>query len=414
MGNLLKRHPARVRAGWFEDFDRAPENPIRQPWKKWGTVGDATLNALGEMELPPVSGTNLGGYSYEFQAYDKHYGMEYEVWWPVIGAGESALSLFIMPNWAKSGTDWNNTLGIRLFHQPVGSGDTVRIQQWGGLLTTSTDVAVGDSPVAFNGNTLRLQVAVDDEKFVRAYLNDSLVCSGTLAAAFATVEGRRGMNFMNQSAVRAYFRNTRIVDRTALFPAAPAWNEIFVDDFNRANNATIGNGWTKIGNNAGIVSNSFATTGTTDGSRAVLRDTANTSGRARIEGVVGGAIGPNTNADSSLILCGNAAGTVGLAANIFADEVYISRYSTILSGNPPTFTNLAGRTTGIDIAAGDVIAFCVWDGAAWIEHNGARILYALGVNAVVPATNTWSGGRVERTSFANSHSWNSLRILNAA
>lgn len=406
---LLRRNKPWAWAGWLDDFNRPTENPIRQPWGQWGNNSPGVLNIAHELQLPPASGTNLGGVSYEHQPFTAHYGMEFNVWWPVIGAGESALSLFIMQNWAKVGVNWNNTLGVRLFHQPVGSGDTIRIQQWATLTSFSNDVAVGTSPVAFNGNDLTLRVWVDDDRFIRVWMNDILTAWGTLLPAYSTSPLRRGMNFMNQAAVPAYFRWIKIYDRPSSFPSDSHWVEQFSDDFDRANGA-VGNGWTVHDAAGQIVTNSYATTGTTAGSRAIIRDGSNATGRVRIEATVGGATAPNNSADASLILCANAAGTEGLAATVYASGLFIGRFSGSLTS--PSFNFMTSQTVGVTLTSGDVVAFSVYDGVGWLEVNGVRRLYYQDINVVVPASNTWFGLMVERANSANSHSWNDVRFFN--
>jgi hypothetical protein len=405
---LLRQNKPWAWAGWLDDFNRFPEDPIRQPWGQWGTNSPGKLNALNELELPPASGTNLGGVSYEFQPFTPNYGIEFNVWWPVIGAGESALSLFIMEHWARVGVNWNNTLGVRLFHQPVGSGDTIRIQQWANLNSLSNDVSVGSSPVAFNGNDLTLRVWVDDDRFIRAWMNDVLVAWGTLLPQYDTSLLRRGVNLMNQAAVPAYFRWVKVYDRPSSFPTSGHWVQNFSDDFNRTNGAP-GNGWTVLGSAGQIVNNSYSTTGTDDGGRAIIRDGSNSTGRVRVEATVGGNIGPSTSADSALILCSNSDGTQGLAANIFGNQLVLSRWSGSVTG--PTWTVLTSQSVGVTVASGDVVAFSIYNGVGWLELNGVRRLYFHDINSVVPITNTWFGLRVERISFSNSNSWNDVRFF---
>ena len=75
---------------------------------------------------------------------------------------------------------------------------------------------------------------------------------------------------------------------------------------------------------------------------------------------------------------------------------------------------------------GDTLALCLWDGAMWVEKlpagadrtnpaNWDRFLHAAqGVHDVVPKTNPYYGLRVERASFNDSNSWDSIRLLTAA
>lgn len=413
MGNLLKRHPYRASAGWIFPDHTTRQGALVQPWRHLGDGTTADINSSLELHIPSnFSSSNGGGESYEFMPLTENSGLDVDIWHPVTGVAAQYFSTLLTNTWTNPSAPYSNVIGVRFKHAPAAGGDTVEISQYSSPYSFSSALASFTSPVTFNGNVLQLKIWIDNDQFMRVWLNGSYLGAALVDSAFKLAPGKRGVRFFNNSTNDTWIRRIFHYDRPGSFPASAVFNDqVFLDDFNRSNGA-VGNGWTVFGSAGQIVSNSYATTGTTDASRAILRDSGIANGRQRIEGVVGGAIGPNNTADSSLLLCGNASGTQGLAANVFGNAANIGRYSTVLTGNPPTFTTLAS-VSGLTVSNGDTLAFNVYDGAAWIEINGTRILYAVNVNDVVPATNPYAGLRVERTLFNNSHSWNSCRILRA-
>ncbi|WP_280455632.1 hypothetical protein [Nocardia brasiliensis] len=415
MSWMLVRSVPRKLAGWqFPDSTTTP-GALKQPFKHLGDGTPADINASLELHIPSnFSSTNGGGESYEFMPFTENSGLEVDIWHPVTGLAAQYFSVLLTNTWTNPSAPYANVVGVRFKHAPAAGGDTIEISQYSSPYSFSSALATFTSPVAFDGNVLNLKLWVDDDQFLRVWLNNTYLGAAIVESAFKLAPGKRGVRFFNNATNDTWIRRIFHYDRPGSFPASSVFNtEVLFDDYNRANGA-VGNGWTQLGTNAGIVSNSWATTGTTDGSRAVIRDSGITNGRQRVEGVVGGAIGPSNSADSSLVLCSNSTGTVGLVANSFGNAVNISRFSTSLSGSSPTFTTLAPNPGGITISNGDLLAFNVYDGAAWLERNGVRILYAVNVNDVVPASNSWIGQRVERAPFSNSHSWNSCRIMAAA
>lgn len=415
MSFLLRRNLPWAWAGWYDSFVRPPEDPIKAPWAHWGSssVGNGRINASEEMEVDGAFGLSefFGGVSYEFQPFTGAWGFDYEVWWPTTsGFAANTLYTFIMQDWSRAQySAYSNFTSVGLWHRPAIDGDTVKISQYSSLSGTGDVRGEGPSPIGWNGSTITVKCWIEADSYVRVWVNNVLCAQGMLTGAWRTGPGRRGINFCNYASNVAYYRWVWIYDRPSSVPSINVWSSSFYDDFNRANGAP-GNGWTQIGTNAAIASNSWSTTGTTDGSRGLIRDTGITSGRVRVEATVGGNSGINNTADSGLVLCSTAAGDQGLCANIFGNQVFISRFSTALSGNPPTFTDLMALTTGVTVATGDVMAFSVYNGFAWLERNGTPIVYATGVHSVVPATNSYAGLRVERSSSNNSNSWNDVRI----
>ncbi|PPJ31854.1 hypothetical protein C5E45_32710 [Nocardia nova] len=411
MGFLIARN-SRTRAGWFEDFVRPGlENPVQRPWVHLADGSPADINALGELHIPQNSATVTGGgESYAFQPITSSWGFDTEFWWPVGGAAAQSFDFYFTDSWVNRGAAFTNCVGIRFFYRIT--GDTIYVGEFPAMIQPGSLLGDWPPPVSFNGHTLTLRVWVEDDRWVRVWLNNTYLGSVTLDQTYYFGPNRRCLRMVNASFSDMWMRWLYHYDRPATLPQPGVWNsQIFYDDFNRAN-GQVDNGWTVFGTAGQIVSNSYATTGTTDGSRGILRSTGVTNGRIRIEATLGGAIAPNNTADSSLILCANTGGTQGLAVNIFGNKLYLSRWSGSLTS--PTFTDFGLPTNGVTVSSGDVVAFSLWDGIGWLEVNGQRRLYAATMNDVVPASNPAAGLRVERTSFNNSASFNDVRILTAA
>ncbi|WP_157115042.1 hypothetical protein [Nocardia niwae] len=410
MSFLIRRNLPLAWAGWYDSFDRAIENPVKRPWVHLGDGTVADINSLHELHIPQNFGTvNGGGESYEFQPFTPNWGLEYEVWFPVEGLAAQSLAVYFTDSWSKIGGTFLNCVGIRLMHAPAIGGDLIQYVEFENVMTVTGTPFAWSSPVGYFGNSITLKLWIENDEWVRVWLNNIYVGSKMISPTFKLGPGRRCVRFLNGALCDAWIRWIDHYDRTSSIPPKTVWTSIFYDDFNRSD-GVVDNGWTQIGTDAAIQNNSWSTTGTTDGSRGLIRDTGITGGKVRVEATVGGNIGPNGNADSSLVLCSNAAGTQGLSANIFSNKVYLSRFSSALSGNPPTFTDFDSVTSGVTVTSGDVLAFSVHDGIGWLEKNGTPILYAGNIHGVVPATNSYAGLRVERASSNNSNSWNDVRI----
>ena len=426
MSNLVKRGVPLAWGDW-RDFDSTFQHPEETPLASgWNPSNSPTPAYSLNNELVFAGGSGAAGipgsWSYEFQPFTANWGIEfdYKATLNLSGAQNGTFYALVGGSWTTRNVVSfffpPTSLAFRLFHQNPVSGSVDRVELYRinenslGSLLASADLPGGSS---WWGSWHSIRVWFDADKDVRVWIDGQLMIFYTLPSNVRASDGARAFNFIHQiQSQLGYLRNFRLYDRVY----DRAWSSVFYDDFNRANGA-VGNGWTVLGSNSSIQSNSYTKTGTTDGSSAILRDSGISNGRVRVEGVVGGSLGINNNADSSLIACSNAIGTQGLSANIFGNKVYISRFSSALSGNPPSFTDLASQTSGVSISNGDTIAFNVRDGIAWIEQNGDVILHATNVHAVVPATNQYAGARVERVGFpgfTNSNSWNSIRLLQAA
>ena len=408
---LLRRNLPRAYAWWHDEFERPPENPVKWPWVHLGDGTPSAINSLGELQVfQNATTTNGGGASYEFMPFTPNWGFETEFFWPVGGLAAQSLDFMFTNTWADIGAAFVNCVGVRFFYRTAPLASNIYIAEYPAVIAIGTLLGTYDTPAAFGGQ-LTLRVWVEDDQWMRVWINGIYVGSRTVEPGFKLGPGRRCIRILNGSYADAYLRWVSHFDRPASIPPDEVWQSDFYDDFNgRSGNQNGVNGWTQLGTNAAVVSDSWATTGTTDGSRGLIRDTGNTSGRMRIEATVGGASGINNTADSGLVLCSNSAGTQGLSANIFGNKIYLSEFSSSLNGSP-TFSDQTSMTTGITVNTGDKVAFSVYNGIAWIEVAGQRRLYSGTANATVPATNSWAGLRVERASSNNSCSWNDVRIF---
>lgn len=409
MSFLMRRNLPLAYAGWYDTFDRPVENPIQWPWVHLGDGTPADINTSQELHIPANATTgNGGGESFEFMPFTPNFGLEYELWWPVAGAAAQTFDTYFTNTWADIGATFLNCAGIRLWQRNVIDGSTVLFAEFPSVYSIGTSQQAG-SPVAYNGTVLTIKIWIDDDQWMRLWINGTYVGSRTISPGFKLGPGRRCVRFLNSSFSDGWIRWIYSYDRATSIPNPNVWQTDFYDDFNRSDGA-VGNGWTQLGSAAAISSNSWAKNGTNDESCGLLRDTGNSSGRMRIEATVGGASGINNTSDSGLVLCANSAGTQGLSANIFGNQIYLSQFSSSLSGSP-AFTDQASMTTGMTVNTGDKVAFSVYNGIAWIEVAGNRRLYSGAPHNTVPATNSWAGLRVERQSSNYSNSWNDVRIM---
>jgi hypothetical protein len=410
MSFLIRRNLPLAWAGWYDSFDRAIENPVKQPWVHLGDGGTADINNLQELHIPQNFGTvNGGGESYAFQPFTPHWGLEFEIWFPVEGLAAQAFSTYFTNSWTKIGATFLNCVGVRLMHAPVAGGDTIQVSEFNDVMSLNSAKASWSSPVGYNGGYLNVMIWIENDEWMRVWLNGTYVGSCMISPSFKLGPGRRCVRFLNTALCDVWMRWIDHYDRMSSIPSVNVWTSVLYDDFNRAN-GTIGNGWTQIGTNSAIQSNSWAVTGTSDGYRGLIRDTSLTGGKVRVQATVGGNNAPSSATTSALVLCSNAAGTQGLCANIASNQVYISRFSSALSSNPPTFTVFDQLSSGVSVASGDVLAFSVYNGIAWLEKNGTPILYTGNAHGVVPATNSYAGLGVSRSSSNISNSWNDVRI----
>ncbi|MEV0080897.1 hypothetical protein AB0H58_31180 [Nocardia neocaledoniensis] len=413
MSFLLRRNLPRAWAGFRDTFDRPPQNPLLPPWKHLGG-GESFINSLEELVCTQQIVNEDGrGPSYTYMPFTDCWGFETEVWYPVEGVDNQIFCMGFTNTWVDVEATFQNVFGVWLYHD-LGGADLVQTGEVPTMWSPIQNRRSWPSPVgAFFGKTLTVRVWVEADEWARVWLNGIYVGSSLISPSYRLGPGRRCMRFMNRSYCNAYVRWVHHYDRTPSVPTDEVWSSVFFDNFNRGNGA-VGNGWSSIGSRGSITANSWGRTpgDGTDASVAIQRDTAHTTGRIRIEATAGGNFPVRTDRSSGLILCGNTAGTAGLIANVYGDHVYIQRYTSSLSNNLPSYVTL--NDGPVDVFSGDKIAFCLYDGVAWVEKNGERVAYAGDVHSDVPATNTWAGLRAERKDFNESHSWNDVRVLTAA
>lgn len=401
---LLRRNLPWAWAGWTDDFDRAPENPVRQPWKHWGDGANGYINSNEELILPEnYNSVTGGGESYEFQPFTENFGTELDLSVPADGALAQYFNIFIVENWSKIGVNYAQILCIRIRHRiGAAGGDDIGILEFDSWMSESNRLVTAPLPPLIS-TPLLVRIHVDNDMLVRVYVNDVFTLQAQPRASHRSGPGRRGLNIFNGTLADARIRRVRLYDRPTDLGYKVRWNRtVFEDDFNRAD-GPVGNGWTQHGADAGIVSGFWAKTTGNDNSVGLVRDTGVTHGAQRIEAIIGV---PDDERDSSLVLRTNAAGTEGISANFYSGGIYLAKFTGSLEN--PTFADFT--STGMTINAGDTVALSTNGEGAWVEVNGQIVLMAH-MNGLVPGTNSYAGLRVERSSFANSAAWNSVKIL---
>ncbi|MGX1809750.1 hypothetical protein ACWIGI_28855 [Nocardia sp. NPDC055321] len=158
-------------------------------------------------------------------------------------------------------------------------------------------------------------------------------------------------------------------------------------------------GWSQYGSAAGIVSNTYGSTGS--GTAAIIRDTGVTHGTQRVEAVV---VSPSGSADCSLVVRSTSNGSESLVANFYSGGIYIAK----LSGGLDTGTMADYQYTAATVPNGALLAFSTSGEYAWVEINGVTVLktFLNGTHAG-DASHAWAGIRVRQ----GSGSWNDARVL---
>ena len=406
--------------GDYRDLDaahsRPNENPIKKPWNQWNDSQTATLTSNVMVFSDATTSTfNFGGYAYEHQPSTSRWGVEFDIDLTVNTSQAAFFGAFVGSSWTRSiQSGDSNLLRIDFFkNSPLLSGgdySRVRIVTYASAGGLETVLSQTDLPGGINwfntGGFHNVKVWFDDDKTIRIYV-DNVLTNWTMVpnAAYRPSLNARAFNFTNRTQFTAAMKNFATYDRRSDYPS---WTSFFYDDFNRANGAPA-NGWTALSATAQIVGNALSITGTTDGGSGVIRDTGVTTGKQRVEGVLASNPSNTANADSRLFLLSNVGGTQGICARVNGNKIAIVRYSSALTGNPPTFTQLAASVGLSNTVAGDKISLCSSNDHIWVERNNEVVLGAPRVT--VPNTNQYAGGGVSRSAFANSASWNDLRIL---
>lgn len=411
MSFLLRRHLPWAWAGW-RDLDaahaRANENPIQPPWRRTNNSRTVWLES-NVLKIQDYSETPmaLGGVSFEHQPFTPHWGAEFGLNIDGNIIQEQFFGMSITSSWTSVAfTDIADEPMIAIHRGVFSATNAIQILVYHALNTIETLASTGDLSGLMNRSWYTFRLQVDMDRLIRVYINDVLRLQYWLPEAYTRGPGKRALNFLNQTSAWSEQKNYRLYDRPSDFEISIGWLvEVIYDSLDRANGA-VANGWTVFDTAGQIVSNSYATTGTTAGTRAIIRNTGVSHGTQRVEAHIGGAIAPNNTAYGSLILRTNSTGTTGLAANVFAAGIYISRYTGAITA--PTMIDY--DVTETPIVDGDLIAFSANGDRCWVEVNGEVVLLA-DLNGGSTPTNSWAGLSVGRLSSTNSASWRDARIL---
>jgi hypothetical protein len=418
---FLKRAQALARQGWRDDFTRADESPIKQPWRPWGS--SVTADLVGNrMRINDADWFQTGGIGFEHQPLTPNWGIEFRTEFASYSGGDSGIKLSISNNWPQGGAS-KRYIPVISMAKDTDSEDptTHRITLY--RKDTESFLNLGTVADIYSFSSVEWamphnwRIRCFNDKTFAIWMDDIVRIVYTYSdsdAAYRPGPGTRGVNFQRiGSSIDCFIDNFAIYDMLVPLPTADQWVSQFYDDFNRTNNTTIGNGWTKVGANAAISSNAYATTGTTDGSRGIYQSTPLSSGNMRLETVWGGPNNVTVFQCSSLIGRMNSAGSLGIAANFFSDKIYIAKMTGSLSS--PTFVDLAvSKSLPANVANGAKYALCIYGDEAWVEDAAGNFLvFADGINAASPDTNRYFGARVQRGAFINSQSFNDYRALTA-
>ena len=170
------------------------------------------------------------------------------------------------------------------------------------------------------------------------------------------------------------------------------------DDFNRADSSTIGGPWVKYGTNSAISSNSYVTTGTTDGSRGIVTSSQINGDDGYVEAILGGATGLNNTADTSIMCRVNAGGTVGLSVNIYGNKVYLSKFSDasgMTAGYNSGMTDIASNTS-VSFVSGDTVRLEFEGDNYVVRKNGTAVITTSDASVARGAGQRYGAIRVER------------------
>lgn len=412
MSFLIRRNLPRAWAGWFDSFDKYGVGALKQPWVHLGDGTPADINNLDELHIPTNYLTsNGGGESYAYQPFTPNWGVEFEMWFPVEGLASQSFSIFFTDSWTTIGAAFINAIGFRFIHAPAVAADAVRCYTFANIWTVGTELGAWLSPVAYFGSTITVRVLCEADEHLMIWVNDVYLGAVMIPPGYKLGPGRRCVRFMNAALCDVWMRWVYHYDRPSSIPPKTVWQSDFYDDFNgRSGNQDGINGWTQYGSAAAVVGDSWSITGTADVGAGLLRNTANSSGRMRIEATIGGNVAPNSTSSAVLVLSANASGTEGLSASIFGDRLIVNRFTGSIE--TPTYTVMQEISTsfGVAVASGDKIAFSTYNGYGWVEVNGVPKIYVGRMHSVVPSTNTYAGLRVLRSSGVNGASWNDVRI----
>lgn len=390
MSFLIRRNLPLAWAGWRDDFARAPENPLQHPWKHLGG-GESYINDVEELVVTEQAVNPDGrGPSFEWMPFTPNWGFEMEFWYPVEGLDNQNFLVAFTNTWVNVESTYLHAPLVVFRHNGFGGGQSVWYTEADSMFSEFVSRSKQwSTPVGFTGTTLTLRVWVENDEYMRIWLNGNYVGSSMVSPDYALGPGRRCVRFINRSYCNVWIRWVHSFDRPGTVPPKTVWSSIFYDDFNRSDGA-VGNGWTQLGTDAGIVSSRYTHTGTSTNSVGLIRDVGDLVGRARIEAIVRN---PSSAADGSLMLFCNSAGTQALVANVYSNHIYLGRMTSSVNGTPSFFDF---QDIGVTVSDGDKLTFSVYSEICWLEINDVPVLYAGNVHSVVPDTNQYAGLRVRR------------------
>lgn len=426
MGFLLKRNVPRALAGWKDSFTRANESPIKQPWGSWRAASPSSL-VSGTLQIPAYnSGPGVDasqGVGYEFQPLTPNWGFEFDLNLNATGINNQNFMVFLTRSWPKNFE--NNVLGflgLDLWWEapaPIATRTLLRFDTYNNSFVPTVLAETNQGNGSFwNGTFHTYKVLVHQDMYFRLFIDGAQYVATNIPAAYRTSLNNRGTNFGSLFRNVVSLDNYYIYDDYGVSPFAigPTAPGSFLDNFNRADGA-VGNGWTVLGGNFGVRSNVLGFDGgfLGDGGRAIIRNSGYTGGRQRVQGRLVPST-PNTgtgNNDNRLILCSNAAGTQGLMARIWQNNIQIGQFTSVLSGNPPTFTAFNPISQfSAGVPANALVGFNVNNGVAWVDVNGEVVASTSGaIHGTVPASNPYMGVSLSRSVFSNSVHWDDVTVM---
>lgn len=417
MSFLVRRNLQKF-AGWYDDFARASENPVKPPWVTLDGGPTTSLNSAsgGTLFIPDNFGANIGGPSYEFQPFTPNWGFEMQISWPNgIPIGQ-AFAIYFTDSWTVVGPGFQDGMGIRFANN---AGRSVLINHFENL--SDFNPPMRTFPVTFDypDGPFTMRLWCDGDQWCRLWVNNVYYGTWRVEAGFEFHDDRRCVRFNNNSATGASLFWLYHYDRPPLPPYRfNSWTSDFFDDFNRTTSGTVGNGWAEYGANIGILTNNSVgiEAGAGNGDRGCWQSGNPTNnGNQRIEIVLGGGVNVmQVDQDTSVLMRVNSAGTAGLIVSVTRDIISLYRWTGNLAANSFTFTLMESKNDlRAQMAVGVKYAFSVVEDTLWVSvvSTGEVIFMAWGVDTVVPNTNAYHGIKMERVSSINSPSINEYQAF---
>ena len=406
MSFLLKRNKPKSRAYWLDEFERQ-EDPIAVPWRHLGDGWSKMVN--GELVISGNGlSTNGGGVSYGREPLTPTWGLEIDYYWAPSGTSQRTFLFGITNMFADIGAKFEKVIGVILGYSPV-YGHQISVVAipsfWG---QTSNIVIINKKAPSFGGN-MTLKLLIDKDSYGRLYHNGTFIGAFIIPDGYLLAPRRRSLRIFNGGYEEAYLRYMLMNDRDSTCTIGAPFPSSFVDNFNRANGAP-GNGWTRMGPAAQsqITSNAYSPAGTTDGAKAIIRNTGVTWGTLKLRGVIGGGAKIDDKAYSALLIRANSTATQGYMVTIDDNKIQLVRLTGSIAANMPSIEVI--DSVSMTVAQGSEVSICCADRWIWVEFNGTVKLVTYEDSIVVPTTNSWAGPVVSRKDLGNSNSWDEVGI----